>query len=114
MAVMVPREELTEHRLDALEKKVDDGFADIKLEMKAGFDRMEAKMDERFAQMDKRFAQMDERFAQMDKRFAQMDKRFEKVDARFERMEDRFHTLNLAFIGGAAVVIATLLGGILF
>ena len=44
----------------------------------------------------------------------QMDKRFEKVDARFERMEDRFHTLNLAFIGGAAVVIATLLGGILF
>lgn len=80
--------------------KVDQGFADVKTEMKAGFERMEAKMDERFAQV--------------DERFTQMDKRFEKVDARFERMEDRFHTLNLAFIGGAAVVIATLLGGILF
>lgn len=101
MAVMMsPREKWTDERLDDLSVKVDRGFADVKAEMKAGFERMEAKMDERFAQV--------------DERFAQMDKRFEKVDARFERMEDRFHTLNLAFIGGAAVVIATLLGGILF
>jgi hypothetical protein len=101
MAVMMsPREKWTDERLDDLSVKVDRGFADVKAEMKAGFERMEAKMDERFAQV--------------DERFTQMDKRFEKVDARFERMEDRFHTLNLAFIGGAAVVIATLLGGILF
>lgn len=101
MAVMMsPREKWTDERLDDLSVKVDRGFADVKAEMKAGFERMEAKMDERFAQV--------------DERFNQMDKRFEKVDARFERMEDRFHTLNLAFIGGAAVVIATLLGGILF
>ncbi len=101
MAVMMsPREKWTDERLDDLSVKVDRGFADVKAEMKAGFERMEAKMDERFTQV--------------DERFTQMDKRFEKVDARFERMEDRFHTLNLAFIGGAAVVIATLLGGILF
>jgi len=101
MAVMMsPRERWTDERLDDLNEKVERGFADVKAEMKAGFERMEAKMDERFAQVDERFAQVDARFAQ--------------VDARFERMEDRFHTLNLAFIGGAAVVIATLLGGILF
>jgi hypothetical protein len=101
MAVMMsPREKWTDERLDDLSVKVDRGFADVKAEMKVGFERMEAKMDERFAQV--------------DERFTQMDKSFEKVDARFERMEDRFHTLNLAFIGGAAVVIATLLGGILF
>jgi hypothetical protein len=101
MAVMMtPREKWTDERLDDLDRKVEKGFSDLKAELKAGFDRMETKMDERFAQV--------------DERFAQVDKRFEKVDARFERMEDRFHTLNLAFIGGAAVVIATLLGGILY
>lgn len=107
MAVMTPRERWTDERLDDLDRKVERGFADVKAEMKAGFERMEAKMDERFNRVD-------ERFAQVDERFAQVDRRFEKVDARFERMEDRFHTLDLAFIGGAAVVIATLLGGILF
>jgi hypothetical protein len=42
---MVPREEVTEHRLDALEKKVDDGFAEIKSEMRSRFDRMDERFD---------------------------------------------------------------------
>jgi hypothetical protein len=76
MAVMMnPREKWTDERLDDLDRKVDRGFADLKAEMKAGFDRM---------------------------------------DARFEKMDDRFHTLNLALLGAAAVVIATLLGGVIF
>lgn len=87
-------------RIDDLDRKFEQGFSDLKAEMKAGFERMESRFDERFDAV--------------DKRFDAVDKRFEMVDARFERMEDRFHTLNLAFIGGAAVVIATLLGGILF
>jgi hypothetical protein len=108
MAVMMsPRERWTDERLDDLDRKVERGFADVKAEMKAGFERMESRFGERFDAVD-------ERFDAMDKRFDAVDRRFEKVDARFERMEDRFHTLNLAFIGGAAVVIATLLGGILF
>jgi tetrahydromethanopterin S-methyltransferase subunit G len=45
MAVMVPREELTEHRLDALEKKVDDGFAEVKSEMRSRFDRIDDRFD---------------------------------------------------------------------
>jgi len=38
---MVPREELTEHRLDALEEKVDDGFAGVDKR----FDRLEDRFD---------------------------------------------------------------------
>jgi len=87
--VMVPREELTEHRLDALEKKVDDGFAGLRSEMKAGFERMDA-------------------------RFEKMDKRFEKMDERFDKVNERFFALNCTLLGGAAVVIATLIGGSVF
>ncbi|HEX6206262.1 MAG TPA: hypothetical protein VFZ29_10715 [Solirubrobacterales bacterium] len=76
MAVMMnPREKWTDERLDDLDRKVDRGFADLKAEMKAGFDRM---------------------------------------DARFEKMDDRFHSLNLALLGACAVVIATLLGSVIF
>lgn len=46
----------TESRLDALEKRMEDGFI----------------------QMEKRFEQVDKRFEQIDKRFEQVDKRFEE------------------------------------
>jgi hypothetical protein len=42
MAVMMPREKWTDERLDDLNKKVDDGFADTKAEMRAGFARVDA------------------------------------------------------------------------
>jgi len=87
--MMNPREKWTDERLDDLDRKVDRGFADLKAEMKAGFDRMDARFD-------------------------RMDARFEKMDARFEKMEDRFHALNLTLIGAAGVIVATLVGGILF
>ncbi|HVD39433.1 MAG TPA: hypothetical protein VNC16_00320 [Solirubrobacterales bacterium] len=45
MAVMVPRETVTEHRLDALEKKVDDGFAELKAEMRSRFDGVDQRFD---------------------------------------------------------------------
>jgi hypothetical protein len=76
MAVMMnPREKWTDERLDDLDRKVDRGFADLKAEMKAGFDRM---------------------------------------DARFEKMDDRFQALNRTMIGAGGVIIATLLGGVIF
>ena len=46
MAVMVPREKWTDERLDDLNKKVDDGFADTKAEMRAGFARIDADIRE--------------------------------------------------------------------
>ncbi|HET7507981.1 MAG TPA: hypothetical protein VFJ53_06445 [Solirubrobacterales bacterium] len=42
MTVMVPKEKWTDERLDDLNKKVDDGFADTKAEMRAGFARIDA------------------------------------------------------------------------
>jgi tetrahydromethanopterin S-methyltransferase subunit G len=54
MAVMVPREKWTDERLDDLNKKVDDGFADVKAEMRGRFDSLEGrfdKIDERFDRM---------------------------------------------------------------
>jgi hypothetical protein len=54
MAVMMPREKWTDERLDDLNKKVDEGFADVKTEMRGRFAGLEArfdKIDERFDRM---------------------------------------------------------------
>ena len=48
----------TAARFERLEKKVDDGFADIRSEMRAGF----AQVDRNFAQIDRNFAQVDQNF----------------------------------------------------
>ena len=89
MPVMVsPREQWTDERLDDLSLKVDRGFSEVKIEMREGFARMEA-------------------------RFEKIDDRFEKIDDRFEKIDDRFHALNRTLIGAGAVVIATLLGALL-
>jgi hypothetical protein len=52
MAVMMsPREKWTDERLDDLNVKVDQGFVEVKTEMREGFARMEA----RFEKIDGRF-----------------------------------------------------------
>lgn len=56
--MMTPRETWTDQRLDDLNKKVDEGFADTKAEMRGRFDRVEARMDAQFAQMNARFDRM--------------------------------------------------------
>ena len=103
MAVMMsPREKWTDERLDDLSVKVDQGFSEVKTEMREGFARMEA-----------RFEKIDERFEKIDERFEKIDQRFEKVGERFEKIDGRFHDLNRTLIGAGAVVIATLLGALL-
>jgi predicted nuclease with TOPRIM domain len=94
--MMSPREAWTDERLDDLSRKVDQGFAEIKTEMREGFARMEA------------------RFEKIDERFKEVDRRFEKVDERFEKIDDRFHDLNRTLLGGAVVIIATFVGGTFF
>jgi tetrahydromethanopterin S-methyltransferase subunit G len=55
MAVMMsPREKWTDERLDDLDKKVGQGFADLRTEMREGF----AQMDARFDKIDDRFERM--------------------------------------------------------
>ncbi len=101
MAVMMsPREKWTDERLDDLSLKVDRGFADVKAEMKGGFERMESRFGERFDAVDRRFEEIDERL--------------KKFDERFGKMDDRFHALRHTLLGAAAVIIATLIAGILF
>jgi len=46
MTLMMPREKWSDERLDDLNKKVDDGFADTKAEMRAGFARLDADIRE--------------------------------------------------------------------
>jgi hypothetical protein len=57
MAVMapMPREKWTDERLDDLNKKVDDGFADTKAEMRAGFVRVDGEIKELRREMNERF-----------------------------------------------------------
>jgi len=59
MAVMMsPREKWTDERLDDLSVKVDRGFADLKAEMKDGFEQV----DKRFEQVDKRMERLEDGF----------------------------------------------------
>ncbi len=105
MAVMMsPRERWTDERLDDLSVKVDRGFADLKTEMKEGFERMEARFGERFDDVDRRFEQV-------DKRFEQVDKRFEQVDKRLGRLEEAQFELIRTLWGGVFVIAAAIIGG---
>ena len=52
---MMPREKWTDERLDDLNKKVDDGFADTKAEMRGGFARVDGEIAELRRDMNARF-----------------------------------------------------------
>jgi hypothetical protein len=83
MAVMMsPRERWTDERIDDLNQKVDRGFAELKTEMKEGFERMEAQFGERF----------------------------DDVDKRLVRLEDAYFTLNRTMWTGTCMIIAGLIG----
>jgi len=90
MAVMMsPRERWTDERLDDLSTKVDRSYADLKTEMKEGFERMEARFGERFDAV---------------------DKRFDAVDKRLIRLEDTYFSLNRTMWTGTCMIIAGLIG----
>jgi tetrahydromethanopterin S-methyltransferase subunit G len=104
MAVMMgPRDRWTDERLDDLDKKVDRGIAELKSEMKEGFERMEARFGERFDAIG-------ERFDAVDKRFDAVDNRFDAVDKRLVRLEDAYFTLNRTTWTVTCMIIAGLIG----
>ena len=87
MAVMMsPREKWTDERLDDLSVKVDQGFSEIKTEMREGFARMEA----------------------------QTDKRFNQIERRQGQLEEAFFALNRTLWGGGFVIIAAIIGSSVF
>jgi hypothetical protein len=67
----------TETKIDALEKRMEDGFN----------------------QIDKRFEQVDKRFEQVDKRFEQVDKRFEEHLSYIGYMVGSFGAICAVIIG---------------
>jgi hypothetical protein len=84
-----------DRKVDRLEAKVDQGFKDIRSEMRAQGDdtpskmraqgddtpsKMRAQGDDTPSKMHAGFASMDERFASMDERFAKIDERFAKIN----------------------------------
>lgn len=93
----MPRENWTDERLDDLNKKVDDGFADTKAEMRTGFTRVDGEIRELRSEMNARFNSIDARF----------DKLNDSVNARFDRMQ---HTL----IGSAVAVVLAIIGSSAF
>jgi glutathionyl-hydroquinone reductase len=76
-----PMTEWNNDRLDELNGRMKEGFADV--------DKRFDKVDERFADVDKRFDKVDERFVRLG---AEVKGGFAKVDKRFEKAEERFAT----------------------
>ena len=74
-----------EHRLEALDRKLDERFGAVDVRFE--------QVDARFEQVDRRFKQVDRRFKQVDRRFEQVDKRFEQVDKRFDQQRSRSQAL---------------------
>src|SRR6056297_1246131 len=73
-----------EERHSRLERKMDEGFAEIKEDVRSIAATMQegfARFDERFEAVDRRFEEQNEKF---EARFAAIDKRFEDMNQRFE------------------------------
>jgi len=90
------REAWSDERLDDLNSKV----GDLGRRMDLGFAQLRAEMNARFDRMDARFDRVDERFERMDERFERMD----------ERMDARFEAMQRVMIQAGAVVVAALIG----
>lgn len=88
MAVMVPREKWADERLDALNRKVDNGFARLDGDIK------DLRQD-------------------MNARFNAVDARFDRIDTRFDKIEDRMFrgavAIIVAMVGAAGAIVAALI-----
>jgi len=94
-----PMTEWNDDRLDELNGRMKEGFADVDKRMKEGF----ADVDKRFEQVDEHFVRLE---GEMKDGFRYTDKRME---AGFERINDRLDRLYHVFIVTAVGLAATLL-----
>ena len=90
-------------QVDAVGRRIDEGFASQRQEMNARFDRMEA-------QFEARFAKVDERFEKVDERFDKVDERFEKVDERFNRTQEMVIGLHATITRLSVTLLAVVAG----
>jgi tetrahydromethanopterin S-methyltransferase subunit G len=103
LTMETPMTEWNDDRLDELNERTKEGFAEV---------------DKRFEQVDKRFEQVDKRFEQVDKRFDKVDKRFEQVATKDEmaevrgqlnRLNDRFDRFLFIFLGACVGLVGSFL-----
>lgn len=84
---------VTKRLLDLKIQDVKSDITSLRLEMKAGF----AKIDARFTQIEARFTQTDGQFGQIDSRFTQIDSQFTQIDSRFTQIDAHFKQIDAQF-----------------
>ena len=77
----------------------------IQEEMRAGFAGLRQEMEARFEKVDAQFAGLRQ---EMDKRFEKIDERFEKMEERFEKMEHRI-SMIFTFLSAGFTFLAALI-----
>jgi len=94
-----------EQRLEALDRKVDDGFTQAYVQMAQGFaehrvlvldtfGKFRSEVDQRFEQVDERFEKVDRRLVAVDVRLDKVAQRLDRVDKRLEGVDRRLDTLD--------------------
>jgi chromosome segregation ATPase len=97
-----PMTEWNDDRLDELNERVKDGFAEV---------------DKRFAEVDERFDKVDERFDKVDERFVRLEGEMkagfkhadERLNAAFDHINVRIDRIYYAIVLAAVGVIGALL-----
>jgi tetrahydromethanopterin S-methyltransferase subunit G len=124
MAVDAPKRIWSGDRLDGLEEKVDDGFAQV--------DKRFEKVDEQFKEVDKRFDKVDAGFEKVEGKIESsvkelrgemgelgkglregMNERFDKVDTKFNTLEAKFDKKFDWLIGILLVSVLGILGALI-
>ena len=78
----------------ATKRDLDDAVAGVKNELGARIDALEHKVEVGFAMVDAKFEAMNTRFEAVDAKFEAVDAKFEAVDAKFEALEDKLSALG--------------------
>jgi chromosome segregation ATPase len=89
----------TNQRIDALSDKMDHRFDKLQGETNQRFDKLQGEMDQRFDKLQRETSQrFDKLQGEMDQRFdkltGQTDERFDKVDERFDKVDARFDKVD--------------------
>ncbi|HEU5104387.1 MAG TPA: hypothetical protein VFU11_00960 [Solirubrobacterales bacterium] len=96
MAVMSPREQWTDERLDDLNKKVDDGFVRVEGDLREL--RVEVRDQGRSLQAEVK-SQGESLRGEMNAHFAKLDERLAKFDDRLDRVYGAGVAIVVALIG---------------
>lgn len=101
------RQSWTDDRLDILNRKVDDGFA----ETGARFDQVERRLD----RVDARFEMVEQNFQNVERQFGEVGQRLDRLESRLESMqsssERRFDSLQTALVHAVIGICAAMVAG---